>query len=109
MRGVVWMCAVAWAAACLAVAPANRPAQVDAQGVMRWTDDGSEVAVFGVNYYAPFALDYRVLRERGHDIKETIRRDIRRLDSVCLCFGKWLDPSAAGRAHSFEISAIRVE
>ena len=103
------MCAVAWAAACLAVAPANRPAQVDAQGVMRWTDDGSEVTVFGVNYYAPFALDYRVLRERGHDIKETIRRDIRRLDSVCLCFGKWLDPSAAGRAHSFEISSMRVE
>ena len=59
-----------------AVAPADRQARVDAQGVMRWTDDGSEVAVFGVNYYAPFALDYRVLKERGHDIKATIRRDV---------------------------------
>ena len=58
-----------------AVAPANRQARVDAQGVMRWTDDGSEVAVFGVNYYAPFALDYRVLRERGHDIKELYQPD----------------------------------
>ena len=56
-----------------AVTPADRPAHVDAQGVMRW-DDGSEVAVFGVNYYAPFALDYRVLRERGHDIKLASRR-----------------------------------
>ena len=60
----------------LAIPSANRQAHVDAQGVMRWTDDGSEVAVFGVNYYAPFALDYRVLGERGHDIKETIRRDV---------------------------------
>ena len=33
-----------------AVAPADRQAQVDAQGVMRWRDDGNEVAVFGVNY-----------------------------------------------------------
>ena len=41
--------------------------------------------------------------------KEGFRLDIRRLDSVCLCFGKWLDPSAAGRAHSFEISSMRVE
>ena len=41
--------------------------------------------------------------------KEGFRLDIRRLDSVCLCFGKWLDPSAAERAHSFAISSIRVE
>ena len=76
-----------------AVAPVDRQAHVDAQGVMRW-DDGSEVAVFGVNYYAPFALDYRVLRERGHDIKETIRRDVaqfRRLGLTALrlhCFDR---------------------
>ena len=59
-----------------AASPAERQAHVDEQGVMRWADDGSEVAVFGVNYYAPFALDYRVLRERGHDVRETIRRDV---------------------------------
>ncbi len=59
-----------------AVAPANRQACVDAQGVMRWIDDGGEVAVFGVNYYAPFALDYRELKERGCDVKEAIRRDV---------------------------------
>ena len=35
--------------------------------------------------------------------------DIRRLDTIGLCIGKWLDPPAAGRSHGFEISAIRVE
>ena len=72
-------------AAVLAVAPtmpacaaavADRTATVDGDGVMRWLDDGSEVAVFGVNYYTPFALDYRVIGERGFDRKETIRRDV---------------------------------
>ena len=72
-------------AAILAVAPAmpscaveavDRTAMVDGEGVMRWSDDGGEVAVFGVNYYTPFALDYRVIGERGFDRKETIRRDV---------------------------------
>ena len=44
------MC-VAIAAAAFAVPRAERLAKVDAEGVMRWTDDGSEVALFGVNYY----------------------------------------------------------
>ena len=35
--------------------------------------------------------------------------DIRRVDTICLCMGKWLDPSAAGRAHAFEISSMHVE
>ena len=73
MTGVLISSCLALAALC--VAPADRQAHVDAHGVMRW-EDGGEVAVFGVNYYAPFALDYRVLKERGHDIKETIRRDV---------------------------------
>lgn len=58
-----------------AVPPANRTVRIN-DGVMRWTDDGNEVAVFGVNYYTPFALDYRLLGERGIDRKETIRRDV---------------------------------
>ena len=79
LRGLVAFTVATFVGCAWAVAPADRQARVDAQGVMRWTDDGSEVAVFGVNYYAPFALDYRVLRERGHDIKETIRRDVAQL------------------------------
>ena len=45
--------------AAFAVSRADRLAKVDAEGVMRWTDDGSEVALFGVNYYPPFTVDYR--------------------------------------------------
>ena len=94
LRGLVAFTVATFVGCAWAVAPADRQTRVDAQGVMRWTDDGSEVAVFGVNYYAPFALDYRVLRERGHDIKETIRRDVaqfRRLGLTALrlhCFDR---------------------
>lgn len=55
---------------------ADRSAEVDSNGVMRWCDDGSEVAVFGVNYYAPFALDYRLVAELGFDHKKVIRDDV---------------------------------
>lgn len=69
--------AAAFAAASLfAVQPANRTAVVDSNGVMRWAETGDEVAVFGVNYYPPFSFDYSVLRERGIDHRETIRRDV---------------------------------
>ena len=72
-----WLLLAFWSAAsAFAVRPADREARVDAQGVMRWADDNGEVAVFGVNYYTPFALDYRVLGERGYDRMETIRRDV---------------------------------
>lgn len=76
IRSVLAAVVLASAQRAAAVAPADRRAMVDAKGVMRWADDGSEVAVFGVNYYAPFALDYRVIQERGFDIKDTIRRDV---------------------------------
>ena len=69
------LASLAFAAVCAALS-ADRTAIVDAEGVMRWAEDGSEVAVFGVNYYTPFALDYRVIGERGFDRKDTIRRDV---------------------------------
>ena len=72
----VFLSAALAAASACAIRPADREARVDAGGVMRWADDGSEVAVFGVNYYTPFALDYRILGERGYDRMETIRRDV---------------------------------
>ena len=71
--------ALGCATSAFAVRPADREARVDAEGVMRWTDDNGEVAVFGVNYYTPFALDYRVLGERGCDRMEAIRRDVAHL------------------------------
>ena len=65
------------AAQTLSAAPrADRLAQVDAQGVLRWTDDRSEVALVGVNYYPPFTCDYHALTVRGLDIKEVMRQDV---------------------------------
>lgn len=56
-------------------------------GVLRWTDDQSEVALFGVNYYPPFSLDYQALKARGIDIRAAIREDLahfQRLGIHCL-------------------------
>jgi len=67
-------------------APAADRAIVDGKGVLRWKD-GREVAVMGVNYYAPFWEDYHLLKTRGVDFKRTIDDDIqhfRRLGLDCL-------------------------
>lgn len=71
---------------------AARTAQVDAKGVLRWTDDGSEVALVGVNYYPPFTVDYEALTKMGADIHAVMREDVahfRRLGLGCVrihCF-----------------------
>ena len=49
---------------------------VDRGGILRWRDTGEEVALFGVNYYAPFTWDYRLLRQLGVDVKRAIERDV---------------------------------
>ena len=75
------------AAAVLAVPHADRFAKVDAEGVMRWTDDGSEVALFGVNYYPPFTVDYKLIKENGLDFSQVMREDVahfRRLGLTCI-------------------------
>ena len=66
-----WILALATAAA-----PAERWAVVDPQGVMRWRDDQAEVALFGVNYYAPFSVDHEGLSTLGEDHRRTIERDV---------------------------------
>jgi hypothetical protein len=75
-RAAGFLLFAAMSLAVFAVRPADRQARVDGQGVMRWVDDGSEVSVFGVNYYAPFYLEYKKLKDRGCDIKATISRDV---------------------------------
>ena len=56
---------------------ANRYMFVDGKGVLRYRDDAQEeVALFGVNYYPPFAIDYAALKQRGIDHKEAIRQDL---------------------------------
>lgn len=51
---------------------------VDRQGTLR-DGDGAEVALFGVNYYAPFSVDYDALKAKGLDIPSEMRRDIAHL------------------------------
>jgi len=82
------------ASAAMAVPRADRLAKVDAEGVMRWTDDGSEVALFGVNYYPPFTVDYKSIKEKGLDFSQVMREDVahfRRLGLTCIrihCFDR---------------------
>ena len=57
-------------------APAERHVVMDAGGVLRWEDDSSEVALFGVNYYPPFCIDYASLKALGADLELTIRQDV---------------------------------
>ena len=56
--------------------PASRGAVVGADGVLRWQDDQSEVALFGVNYYVPFSIDHLALDRRGVDHAQAIREDV---------------------------------
>jgi hypothetical protein len=55
---------------------ANRLSRVDAQGVLRWQDNGDEVALFGVNYYPPFWHNYPDLKAVGADHKKVIDQDV---------------------------------
>ena len=94
-RKLVTSCAcAALALAALAVPRADRLAKVDAEGVMRWTDNGSEVTLFGVNYYPPFTVDYKSIKEKGLDFSQVMREDVahfRRLGLTCIrihCFDR---------------------
>jgi len=86
--------------ACAYCAPATRLAAVDATGVLRWQDDNSEVALFGVNYYVPFSIDYKVLTDRGLDHDRAIREDVTHfqrlgLDAIRLhCFDREISDHA---------------
>ncbi len=55
---------------------ASVPVSVDAEGVMRWASTGDEVALFGVNYTAPFAYSYRAIGSLGVDRKRAIDADV---------------------------------
>jgi hypothetical protein len=75
-------------------AEACRAARVDAAGVLRWRDDASEVALLGVNYYAPFSVDFAELSRLGLDHRQVIEDDVahvRRLGLGCVrvhCFDR---------------------
>ncbi len=67
-------------ASCLLLAPSPSPAQrwsfVDEQGVLRWRDDRAEIALFGVNYYTPFTVDYEGISNLQLDHRSVITQDV---------------------------------
>ncbi|MBI2299538.1 MAG: hypothetical protein HYU66_11455, partial [Armatimonadetes bacterium] len=68
----------------LAAAPAVPQAVVGPDGVMRWADTRTEVAVFGVNYYPPCSIDYHVLKELRLDPRKVIDQDLLHLQRLGL-------------------------
>jgi len=71
--------------------PADRSATVDANGVLRWQDTGKEVTLFGVNYCAPSASSYRMIKKTGIQHEQAIDKDIAHfarmgLDAIRLSF-----------------------
>ena len=70
--------ALAWWIASVAAfaASADRLARVDEAGVLRWQDDGGEVALFGVNYYTPCQWNYRDIKALGLSHEKVIEQDV---------------------------------
>ncbi|RYG21773.1 hypothetical protein EON82_18285 [bacterium] len=67
---------------------------LDPKGVVRWTKDKKEVALFGANYCLPTALDYRAAKAVGADMKKLIRQDMThfaRMGWDALRFSFWGD------------------
>lgn len=65
-----------WGASAAQSISSNHLARVDAQGVMRWLDTGTEIALFGVNYYTPFWHNYPDLKAVGADHRQVIDQDV---------------------------------
>ncbi|MDJ0365505.1 membrane or secreted protein [Hymenobacter sp. H14-R3] len=57
---------------------------VDKQGVLRWQKTKREVALFGVNYTAPFAYSYRALGLVGASREKAIDQDVYHLSRLGL-------------------------
>ncbi|GAB3868866.1 hypothetical protein GCM10028824_14880 [Hymenobacter segetis] len=55
---------------------------VDKKGVLRWQKTQQEVALFGVNYTAPFAYSYRAHQKLGVNLEQAIRQDVYHLSRL---------------------------
>jgi hypothetical protein len=81
---------------------ANRAIYLDSAGVIRWSDDRSEVALFGANYVLPTASDYRAAGYIHADRKKMIDEDMAQFarmkwDGMRLTFwGDWEASDSAG-------------
>ncbi len=56
----------------------------DTNGILVWAGTSKEVALFGVNYMTPFAYSYRAILDKGLNIQDTIRQDVRHLKRLGL-------------------------
>ena len=83
-------------------APATRSAYIDKLGVLRWSDDRREIALFGANYVLPTASDYRAAGYVHADRKRMIDEDMAHFarmgwDAMRLTFwGDWEASDSAG-------------
>jgi len=81
---------------------ADRAVYLDRDGVIRWRDDRSEVALFGANYVLTGASDYRAAGYLGADRRRMIDEDMAQLarmgwDGLRLTFwGDWEAADSAG-------------
>ena len=82
--------------------PADRAAYLDKEGIVRWSDDRREVALFGANYVVTTASDYRAAGYVGADRKRMIDEDMAHFarmgwDGLRLTFwGDWEASDSAG-------------
>ena len=82
--------------------PSFRDVYLDREGVVRWRDDRSEVALFGANYVLPSASDYRAAGYLQADRKRMIDEDMAQFarmgwDGLRLTFwGDWESSDTAG-------------
>lgn len=82
--------------------PAAELVKVDADGVIRWTADNREVALFGANYCLPSSSDYRAAGYIGADRKKLVEQDMAHFarlgwDGMRLClWGDWENSDEKG-------------
>ena len=75
---------------------------LDNQGVIRWTADNREVALFGANYCLPSGCDYRAAGYVNADRKKLVEKDMAHFarmgwDGMRLCFwGDWENSDKQG-------------
>jgi len=74
----------------------------DVDGVIRWTADNREVALYGANYSLPSSCDYRAAGYIGADRKRLVEQDLAHFarmgwDGIRLClWGDWENSDAQG-------------
>ena len=96
----------------MAVPRADRLAKVDAEGVMHWTDDGSEVALAALEmpaYHARPAAD-NIFGWKMDDVpRQWGDRMPLALNVSAIGYGRWLYGDTLDKPHGYEISSIKVE